>query len=174
MRWPGKIPAAASCDELASTIDILPTMAHLIRAKLPEHKIDGREYPTPAIRRARRTLTPLGLLFLLREWPAPGCPGPPLETPFSPQVRTLAGRQGGTGGQPVRYAESEIGLELFDLKQDVGETIDLASKHPDVVERLKRYADQAREDLGDALNQRKGEGVRGSGQLGADEVRLKW
>ena len=93
---------------------------------------------------------------------------------FPHKFRTLAGRRGGTGGQPVRYAESEIGLELFHLKQDMGEMIDVASKHPDVVERLKRYADQAREDLGDGLQQREGRGVRGSGQLGADDARLEW
>jgi arylsulfatase A len=44
MWWPGRIPAGATCNELASTIDILPTVAALIGAELPDHKIDGRTF----------------------------------------------------------------------------------------------------------------------------------
>ena len=44
MRWPGKIPADTKCDELASTIDIFPTVARLIGAQVPtERKIDGKD-----------------------------------------------------------------------------------------------------------------------------------
>src|SRR5690606_8879359 len=41
MRWPGKIPAGVVQDEPAMTIDILPTVATLIDAELPQHQIDG-------------------------------------------------------------------------------------------------------------------------------------
>jgi len=40
-RWPGQIPAGKVSDELGMTIDLLPTFANLIGAKLPDHKIDG-------------------------------------------------------------------------------------------------------------------------------------
>ena len=40
-RWPGKIPKASVCQEPAMTIDILPTVAKLVGADLPKHKIDG-------------------------------------------------------------------------------------------------------------------------------------
>jgi arylsulfatase len=43
MRWPGKIPAGAVCDEMASTIDILPTLARLCGARLPRRRIDGKD-----------------------------------------------------------------------------------------------------------------------------------
>ncbi|MCP4450806.1 MAG: sulfatase, partial [Planctomycetes bacterium] len=42
MWWPGKIAPGTACNELASTIDVLPTVAALIDAELPEHKIDGK------------------------------------------------------------------------------------------------------------------------------------
>ena len=42
MWWPGKIPAGTECHEPAMTIDILPTIAHLIGAELPSHKINGK------------------------------------------------------------------------------------------------------------------------------------
>ena len=40
-RWPGKIPKASVCQEPAMTIDLLPTVAKLVGAELPPHKIDG-------------------------------------------------------------------------------------------------------------------------------------
>lgn len=42
MRWPDRIPAGKTCSEIASTIDILPTMAHITDSPLPEKKIDGK------------------------------------------------------------------------------------------------------------------------------------
>jgi hypothetical protein len=43
MWWPGRIPAGKQCDEVAGTIDILPTIAELAGAKLPEDRVlDGR------------------------------------------------------------------------------------------------------------------------------------
>jgi len=39
--------------------------------------------------------------------------------------------------------------ELYDLKTDVGETKNLAGKHPDIVRRLLALAEKARADLGD-------------------------
>ncbi len=40
--WPGQIPAGTESAQLAATIDILPTVAFLAGAALPERKIDGR------------------------------------------------------------------------------------------------------------------------------------
>jgi len=42
-RYPGRIPAGSACDEPAMTMDVLPTLARLTGAKLPDHKIDGRD-----------------------------------------------------------------------------------------------------------------------------------
>ena len=41
MSWPGQIPAGTVCNELASTIDIFPTLAHIVNAPLPDKIIDG-------------------------------------------------------------------------------------------------------------------------------------
>ncbi|MEI2727318.1 MAG: sulfatase [Verrucomicrobiota bacterium] len=47
-RWPGKIPKGSVCQEPAMTIDILPTVAKLVGAELPPHKIDGLDiWPLP-------------------------------------------------------------------------------------------------------------------------------
>ena len=42
MWWPGTIPAGSECPTPAMTIDLLPTVAELIGARLPKHPIDGK------------------------------------------------------------------------------------------------------------------------------------
>lgn len=41
-QWPGEIKAGVVTDKLASTIDILPTLAYLTDAELPKKEIDGK------------------------------------------------------------------------------------------------------------------------------------
>ena len=174
MRWPGRIPAGTECDELTATIDIFPTVAALIGAKLPAHKIDGKDirsllFAEPGARSPHEAFYSYyrhGQLQAVRDrrW----------KLHFPHEYRTLSGRAGGAGGHPVPYDQAATGMELFDLKQDVGETSDLAAEHPEVVERLKRYAAQVRDELGDKLTQREGRGIRGPGELVPDDARLEW
>jgi len=49
-------------------------------------------------------------------------------------------------------------VQLFDLMNDIGETTNLAEKHPEIVERLMAEIENARLELGDA--DRIGKGAR--------------
>jgi arylsulfatase/arylsulfatase A len=66
---------------------------------------------------------------------------------------------------PGKYVTKEIGLSLFDLEKDAGETTNLAAEHPAVVSKLLEYAERAREDLGDSLTKRTGKNVRAAGKM---------
>jgi arylsulfatase A-like enzyme len=81
--------------------------------------------------------------------------------------RTLSGRPGGKGGNPVQYNSVQTSLALFDLEKDTGETTDVAAHHPEVVARLTALAEQCRDDLGDALTKRTGRNVREPGRVAA-------
>jgi hypothetical protein len=70
-------------------------------------------------------------------------------------VRGIASRHG--------YKVEKLPLSLFDLEADVGETTNLADKHPDVVKQMLAHVEAAREELGDAITGRKGKGVRPCG-----------
>jgi arylsulfatase A-like enzyme len=174
MRWPRKIPANTTCDELAATIDILPTMARLIDAELPTHPIDGRDirplmFDEPGAESPREVYYHYyagGELQAVRDrrW----------KLHFPHSYRTLAGRAGGDRGQPVPYSQAKIDHALFDLKLDVAETTDVAADHPEIVDRLRRLADEARRDLGDKLTDQVGTGIRPAGRLGPDDPRLIW
>jgi hypothetical protein len=71
-------------------------------------------------------------------------------------VRGIASRHG--------YQIKQLGLSLYNLDSDLGETTNVAEQHPDVVERLLDLAESARADLGDSLTNRDGSGVRKSGE----------
>jgi hypothetical protein len=80
--------------------------------------------------------------------------------------RTLGGRSGGHGGMPAIYDQRKLEkAELYDLVNDVSETTDVSAEHPNIVKRLELEAEKAREDLGDALTQRAGKGVREPGRV---------
>jgi arylsulfatase A-like enzyme len=163
MRWPGHVPADTTCDELCVTFDLLPTIAKLLGAKLPEDRIiDGKDI-MPLITGEPNVESPHETFYCYyggelravrdRRWK--------LHLPH--QYRTLEGRQAGADGYPKPYGQARIGTALFDLKNDVGETKDVAAEHPDVVARLTAAAESAREDLGDKLTDRPGKNIRPPG-----------
>ena len=170
MQWPGRIPAGSRCDDLASTIDILPTVAKLIGADLPNHTIDGKDI-SPLIFGEAGAVSPhdyfyhyfaAGELQAIRDrrWK--------LHFPHS----YLSAREGGKDGLPAGNEQRKIDLSLFDLLNDVSETTDVSAQHPEIVNRLQAAAEGARRDLGDRLTKQKGSGVRPAGKLSADDARL--
>ena len=162
MWWPGTIPAGTKCSEPAMTIDILPTVAHLIGAKLPDHKIDGKNiWPLIADEPGARSPHEAYYFYYGRQLQAVRMGRWKLHFPHG--YRTLSGRKGGTGGIPVKYDRAQIGLSLFDLRSDIGETTDVKDRNPDVVKKIQALAEKMREDLGD--QKRQGKGIRPPGRL---------
>lgn len=173
MRWPQTIPAGTSTDKLASTIDLLPTIAGLISAELPDTKIDGQDISGLMMGTSDRSPHAFfpcyyggGQLQAIRN--------EQYKLVFPHRYRTLAGRTGGDGGYPVKYSQSTSALALYDLDADVGETNNLIKDHPEVLAALTAAADATREDLGDKLQNRDGTGRRDPGKLTATDERLQW
>lgn len=164
MWWPGTIPADSVCSQPAMTIDILPTVAELIGAELPDHKIDGKNI-WPLIAGEPNAVSPHEAYFFYygRELQAIRRGKWKLHFPHS--YRTMAGRPGGTGGKPAPYSQAKIGLALFDLEADIGETTNVADQHPDVVRELQALADEMRKDLGDSSQRIQGQGIRPAGRI---------
>ncbi len=163
-RWPGRIPAGAECREPAMTIDLLPTIAGLAGAALPEKKIDGLDI-WPLLSGEAGAKSPHDAFYFyygVNELQAVRSGPWKLVLPHT--YRTLGGRPGGTGGIPVKYEAAKTALALYDLKEDVSETTDVAADHPEVVSRLQVLAESARADLGDALVKRAGAGTRPAGE----------
>jgi arylsulfatase A-like enzyme len=168
MRWPGKIPAGTESQQMIVNIDLFPTIAKLVGAKLPSHPIDGMNV-WPIISGKRNAKNPHDAYWFYYahnelqsvvtgdgEWK--------LQLPHT--YRTLNGREGGHGGIPVRYENAKLTeAELYHLSSDISETTDVASEHPEIVKRLQAEAEKARAELGDSLTKREGKGSREPGKL---------
>ncbi len=158
MRWPGKIPAGTVCNEVAATIDILPTLARLTGTKLSEHAIDGKDI-WPLMSGEKNAKTPHEAYYYYWGNHLQAIRSGPWKLHFPHEYRSLTGAPG-QDGQPDGYTKGETGLALYNLDDDIGETTDVKDKHPDVVARLKKLADDARQELGDSATKQKGTGTR--------------
>ena len=118
---PGRVPAAATSTHVWAHWDLLPTLADLAGAKVPEGldgismraALEGRPAPTHE--------------FLYWEFHERG---------FQQAVRMKKWK--------ALRLKPGAPLELYDLDDDVGETRDVATAHPDVVARVEAYLKGAR------------------------------
>ena len=146
VRAPGKVPAGKTSDLVTSTIDILPTLAKLANANVPKDRvIDGldisnilhgkqKELQRPFFYYQHETLRAVRMgdwkLFIpgdvlqgkiVKRWPQH----------VAPEDRV-----------PVEE------LTLYNLKEDIGETTNVAEQYPDIVKQLMKQIDFIKEDLG--------------------------
>ncbi|MCL4177195.1 MAG: sulfatase [Verrucomicrobia bacterium] len=146
IRFPGQIQPGTRSTNAFSSIDVLPTFAHLAGADLPRNPIDGRNvwdllagkpgatHPHPFYAFSTdRTLE--GVISGDGRWK--------LHLPHP--YRTLA--TPGHDGQAGKYQTAHIGLSLFDLVDDPLETINVIARFPDVATRLQSFAEQHRQQF---------------------------
>ena len=151
VRWPGNVPAGAVRSDLTTGMDLLPTLATLCGGEVPDDRtLDGRD------------ISPI----LLGDAGASS----PHEAFWYYVADQLHAVRAGRWKLHV-FREGVAVEELYDLVDDLGETNDVASSHPDVVADLMRHAEQARAELGDAATGRVGAGRRPVGEV-ADPVPL--
>jgi arylsulfatase A-like enzyme len=134
--WPGRIPAGSMSDEIASTMDILPTLTKLAGGKVPnDRKIDGGDI-WPILSGAKDGKTPYKTFYFFR----------------------------GLNLQAVRSGPWKLHLakgDLYNLADDIAEAKNVAANNPDVVKRLTELAVAQDKDLG---RKEKGPGVRPLGK----------
>lgn len=144
MRYPGKIPAGRTCDELTTTMDILPTFAKISGSKVDKDRIiDGKDI-WPIMAGEKGAKSPHQVFYYYR----------------------IAQLQAVRSGKwklclPLKNKSKVSIFRLYDVKTDLGEKNNLADKHPEVVKRLAALAEKAREELGD--KDRPGKGQRPAG-----------
>ena len=121
IRWPARIPAGTVCSKVAATIDLLPTLAHITGAALPDMKLDGKN--------------------ILDLWINGNDAKSPHEYYF---FRDNAVRWG-----DWKYHRREIfevkatardtkPPTLYNLRDDIGESKNVIAEHPDIAARLAR------------------------------------
>jgi arylsulfatase A-like enzyme len=161
VRWPDNIPERKICDQLCTTMDLLPTFARLAEAEPPQDRIiDGKDI-----------------------WPLLFCPKDaksPHEVFYYYQIDQLQAVRSGKWKLhlPLKskytHSRQDSGsspLMLCDLSKDAKETTDVSFEHPEVVKRLLTLAAKARDELGDF--NRKGKQQRPAGFVLNPEPRLR-
>jgi hypothetical protein len=139
---------------------MLPTIASLIHAPLPPHKIDGADIS--GVMQGRTNQSPHDVLyFYYHQNDLEALRSGKWKLELARQYRTLNGRPGGKNHHPVEYSHLRIAEpQLYDLDADPGEKTDVAAANPEVMKKLLAYAGQAREELGDDLTNHEGTGRR--------------
>ena len=123
-RWPGKIPPGTVRREPAATIDIFPTLAALTAAPAPppDHPIDGKDL-SPLLFGLPGAKPPHEALFFYYEQDQlQAMRSGRWKLLFPHTSRTIHGQPPGKDGTPTKYLALPVGLELYDLESDVGET----------------------------------------------------
>jgi arylsulfatase A-like enzyme len=137
--WPGRVPAGKACDELTTTMDLLPTFARLAGTQAPTDRIiDGKDiWPLIAGREGAKSPHEAFYYYQMDQLQAVRAGRWKLHLPLKVKRRNWG------KGIPNRP------MALYDLKDDIGEKTNVADRHPDVVKRLLTLADKARLELGD-------------------------
>ena len=161
MWWPGTVPSNSNCSTPAMTIDILPTVAELIGANLPDHKIDGKSILNLVTGKNDKSPHEAYYFYYGQQLQAMRMGKWKLHFPHN--YRTMNGKPGGTGGIPTKYSQAKIELSLFNLHQDIGETTDVKANYPKILAKMLKLGEGMRNELGD--QGRKGKGQRSSGRL---------
>ena len=133
---PGRIAAGTVCDEVAGTVDLLPTIAALTNTPLPnDRKIDGLDISTLLTSDAESPrneflyYTSRGIIEGIRQdkW----------KLLVKKPGNRRNGKGKGKGKQQSAKAVTKPEVMLFDLDADMGEQNNLADANPEVVEKLQ-------------------------------------
>ena len=163
--YPNGIEGGRVIDTPMMTIDLLPTIAEITGAKLPELKIDGKSVWD--IWTGKSNKSPHDAYFFYYESnELHGVRYNDWKLYFPHTYRSLNGREGGKDGYPVNYDMNEIDeIELYDLKNDISESKNVADQLPKIVLEIKSLADEMRKKLGDKLLSIKGTENRPAGSV---------
>jgi arylsulfatase len=139
-RWPGKIAPGRVSDAIVATVDLLPTLATLIGAPLPDRRLDG-------VDQSRFLLDPQAAsardhyLYFYGDQLQAYRQGP-WKLLFPHKVSQYAeGSPRGKDGFPAGAVSKAVPLALYNLAEEIGERTDRSAEFP---ERVKALTDLAR------------------------------
>ncbi|HAY83086.1 MAG TPA: arylsulfatase [Planctomycetaceae bacterium] len=160
VRWPGHVPADSRSAEITCTLDLLPTFAALADGALPQQPIDGKNI-WPILSGEPQAKSPREAFYYYQMDQLQAVRSGPWKLFLALDSKKR------NWGKP----EGESVEKLFHLVDDIHEDHNVAEQHPDVVKRLRQFADQARAELGD--EGRAGAGQRPAGWVEKPSPRLR-
>lgn len=161
MYWKGHTDPGTTCNGLASAIDLLPTFAEIAGAELPAQKIDGVSI-LPLIEDHTAESPRKSFAYYFQRNALQAVTDGQYKLIFPHQYQSYYLFEPGRDGVGGKLGQRQVLTpELYDLRRDPGEHVNVIEYYPEIVERLNALADEIRADLGDHLT-----GVEGSGRRG--------
>lgn len=158
-RWTGYLPVNTVITEPAIMMDWFPTISRITGTKLPDHSIDGIDlWPLLTEKGAKGPHE--SLFFYYNDNELQGMRSGRWKLLFPHSVVSTEGTELGHDGLPGKNVRRKIGVELYDLIEDMGESHNLADTRPEIVAALQEKAEAIRVELGDRLTDRIGKGIR--------------
>jgi len=155
IKWPAMIKGRQERNQPVMTIDVLPTLAEILQIDLPTLPVDGKSILPMILNgsQVRKSNDAFFFYYKRNELHAVLSGDGRWKLHLPHKYRSLEGRAGRDDGIPIKYNNQvEVGLELYDLQRDIGEEVNVADQHPDIVQKLRALADSCRVELGDALS----------------------
>jgi arylsulfatase len=150
VRWTGKVEAGREIDRIAAHIDVLPTLAALAGAPLPEGQVEGRSL-LPLLEGKTDRWEDRYLFNHVCRWPTGADPGDFRNVNFSVrnQKYRYVAAQGGGGATKGKGKDkgkkgapaAPRGPELFDMETDPGQTTNVIDRHPEIAAQMKAAFD---------------------------------
>jgi arylsulfatase A-like enzyme len=158
MRFPGVIPPDSVCHEMATQMDLLPTLARMAGATLPR-AVDGKDITDLVLAKPGAKTPDENFFYYVGNRLHAVRSGPwKLKVPT-----TLA--EEFAGYQKIENPDTVIPRSLYNLETDIGEQKSVLAQHPDVAKKLQDMIEAARLDLGDSKRKMVGKNVRPVGQV---------
>jgi arylsulfatase A-like enzyme len=143
--WPDKVPAGTSTDAICGMFDILPTFAAFAGIKVSsERKIDGADIGS-IITGDSGVPPPHQVFYYFAGLQLQAVRDSAWKLILTPD-NTNSFQKGNT--KPVPIDEDISSFQLFNLKTDIGESINIAAQNPEIVDRLKKLVLKMNNDLG--------------------------
>ena len=130
VRWPGVVQPGTVCAESTTTADLLPTFCDIASAELPKQPIDGSSM-VPLLEDSTAKLDREVIYF---------------HYPHYHHSRPAGAIRAGNW-KLIEFFE-EGSLELYNLKDDLGETRNQADAKPELASQLRQKLTAWREDVG--------------------------
>lgn len=167
VHWNGHIQPGES-DEIVSNIDLLPSIAALAGAKLPENvKIDGVDVSDLMLGKVEKSKRNTFCYYLANSLEAIRVGNWKLHMarPQGPRF-TENDHNSSTAVDISSNIDKDVAVyELYDLSVDPSEKNNVYDHHPEVVAELQKIADEYRNDLGDSTTGNAGSNRRAIGKV---------
>ena len=160
VHWPAAIAPGEVCNNMAASMDLLPTLVNVCGAKQPTRKIDGVDI-RPLLKQEPGANPRDEFVYYYDRCSLKGVRKGQWVLTFPCVSQTYKRISAiGNDGYPGEPASDSVKLALYDLRTDPGETLDVKEKYPEIVRDLTAVADRYRKTIGDDLTKEPGTEIR--------------